>query len=104
MTEAPVRTVETQRDYVDADKDPDSFFIKIVDAITGEDIPDAITEANAVDGWYYRASGKAERYFDDRGLVAKRPIIERVEREIAIIFKPEAPASLRGQGWKFPAQ
>lgn len=108
MTEAPERTVDTELDYV-AVGDPNAFFIEIVDAKTGEKI-EGVTEANAVDGWFYRErrdqDGKPamERFINDRGLPDQRYCSERVDQAIAIVFTKEAPASLRGQEFRLKAQ
>lgn len=108
MTEEAIRTVETEVDYADVTNDPNAFFMKVVDAVTGDEILDVV-EANAVDGWFYQYAREGdgrqvtERYIDDRGINAKRHIRHRVEQAIAIVFKDEAPANLR-QEFRLKAQ
>lgn len=101
MSDAAERTVDTELDYVAAD-DPNGFFIKVVDAVTGEQI-DNVLEANAVDGWFYQ-TGPVERFINDRGLVDTRLARIRVEKPIAITFTAEAPGNLRGQEFRLKAK
>lgn len=104
MTEAAERTVETELDYVTSG-DVNAFYIDIVDAVTGEKI-EGVTEANAVDGWFYeeRLDDKGqpivERFVSDRGLPDFRIVRFRVEKPIAIVFNDRAPANLRKQEFR----
>lgn len=108
MSDAAERTVDTELDYVASD-DPNAFYIKVVDAVTGEAI-EGVTEANAVDGWFYQErrgnNGQivTERYINDRGLVDVRYVRFRVEKPIAIVFTAEAPGNLRGQEFRLKAK
>lgn len=104
MADPAERQIDTELDYVVYD-DPNAFHIQIRDAVTGERI-EGVTEANAIDGWFYRekrdAAGKpvTERFINDRGAVDYRIPVERVDQAIAIVFTKEAPASLRGQEFR----
>jgi len=102
------RKVDTELDYV-TNGDMNAYYIDIVDAVTGEKI-DGVTEANAVDGWFYeeRLDDKrqpiTERFVDDRGHANVRIVRFRVEKPIAIVFNDRAPASLRSQEFRLKAQ